>query len=342
MAASEATRKTGKTRRLLVVDDEPENCDLIARLFGADYEVHTALDGVEGLALARTVRPEVIISDQRMPAMSGVEFLTHVKEELPRTVRVLLTGHTDHALLLEAVNVARVHHYVEKPFHTADLRTMVSALVRSAELEAERDEREAQLERAIQLRTHELTAANHELALANQRLQDLAARDGLTGLFNHSYLLEHLQIEVARSARYQRTFSLLFADVDDFKLVNDLFGHRTGDAVLKTIAGILHPESVGGRRSDVAARYGGEEFCLVLPETALAGARTKAERLRSAVAGVDWLNVGPGLGHAVTISIGVAAYPDHAKTVDGLIEAADKALYEAKAAGKNRVAVAGG
>ncbi len=326
---------------MLVVDDEPENCALMARIFESDYEVHSATDGEKGLEAARRLRPDVVITDQRMPAMSGVEFLTHVKKELPHTIRVLLTGYSDYASLLDAVNVARIHHYVEKPFHTVDLKTVVQALVRSAELEIEREHREAELERLVQLRTSELTEANRQLGAVNQRLHELAIRDGLTGLFNHSYLLEHLQIEVARSARYRRSFSLVFADVDDFKAVNDLFGHPTGDAVLQTIGRLFLPESIGTRGSDVAARYGGEEFCVVLTETTLEGARTKAERIRAAVSSVEWTAIGSGLVHPVTVSIGVATYPDHGKTVDALLEAADKAMYEAKSAGKNRVAIAG-
>jgi diguanylate cyclase (GGDEF)-like protein len=327
-------------KRLLVVDDEPGNCDLLTRIFEAEYEVHTAADGEQGLRLARSLRPDVVITDQRMPVMSGVDFLTHLKQELPHTIRVLLTGYSDYASLLDAVNVARIHHYVEKPFHTVDLRTVVRALVRSSELEMEREQRESQLERLVQARTSELTEANRQLAAANQRLQQVAIRDGLTGLFNHSYLLEHLQIEVARSARYQRSFSLLFADVDDFKAVNDRFGHPTGDAVLRAMARLFLPLSVGTRGSDVAARYGGEEFCVVLTETVLDGARTKAERIRAAVEAIDWTAVDARLVRPVTVSIGVATYPDHASTVDALIEAADQALYQAKAAGKNRVAVA--
>jgi diguanylate cyclase (GGDEF)-like protein len=331
---------TPARKRLLVVDDEPVNCDLMTRIFESEYEVHTAADGEQGLELARRLRPDVVITDQRMPVMSGVDFLTHLKEELPHTIRVLLTGYSDYASLLDAVNVARIHHYVEKPFHTVDLRTVVRALVRSAELEMEREQRESQLEHLVQARTAELVEANRQLAAANQRLQEVAIRDGLTGLFNHSYLLEHLQIEVARSARYRRSFSLLFADVDDFKVVNDRFGHPTGDAVLKAMARLFLPLSIGTRGSDVAARYGGEEFCVVLTETLVDGACTKAERIRAAVEAIDWKAVDPRLVHPVTVSIGVATYPDHAKSVDALIEAADQALYAAKAAGKNRVVIA--
>jgi diguanylate cyclase (GGDEF)-like protein len=331
---------TPQRKRLLVVDDESVNCELMTRIFESEYEVLTAADGEQGLQRARQLRPDVVITDQRMPVMSGVDFLTHLKEELPHTIRILLTGYSDYASLLDAVNVARIHHYVEKPFHTLDLRTVVRALVRSAELEQEREQREAQLERLVQERTRELTEANRQLATANQCLQEVAIRDGLTGLFNHSYLLEHLQIEVARSARYRRSFSLLFADVDDFKQVNDRLGHPTGDAVLKAMARLFLPLSAGTRGSDVAARYGGEEFCIVLTETVAEGARTKAERIRAAVEAIDWRAVDARLVGAVTVSIGVATVPDHAGTVDQLIEIADKALYEAKAAGKNRVVVA--
>jgi diguanylate cyclase (GGDEF)-like protein len=129
--------------------------------------------------------------------------------------------------------------------------------------------------------------------------------------------------------------------VDDFKQVNDRLGHPVGDAVLRAIARLFLPLSAGTRGSDVAARYGGEEFCLVLTETVTDGAFIKAERIRTAVSAIDWTSIDPRLVKPVTVSIGIASYPDHAASVDALLDVADKALYRAKAAGKNRVVVAG-
>lgn len=345
---------------LLIVEDNRGVRRLMRRIFEDRYEVQEAQNGREGLDKALTLKPAVVLADQRMPGMTGVEMLTRVRQELPRTVRLLVTGHDDYRPLVEALNAAKVHGYVEKPFHQDDLRTLVDALVRNAELERQRDllldrlrqavrvlrssnqelsARESSLERTVDERTRALVEANRRLRATNRQLQTLAVRDGLTGLFNHRSFMEHLELEVARSTRYKRSFTLLFLDLDDFKQVNDRHGHLTGDAVLERLAELLRGGPLGLRASDLSARYGGEEFCVLLPETDLEGGRTKAERLREAVQGCDWEAHGLGVADAVTVSIGVATYPVHGDTPTQLLQAADTALYEAKRQGKNRVVI---
>ncbi len=345
-------------RRLLLVEDESAVRRLMRRIFEDAYEVYEAADGREGLERAREIEPAVVIADQRMPEITGVELLSRVRDELPHTVRVLVTGYNDYGPVVSAVNAANIHSYFEKPFHRDDLRTVVDALVRNAELEAQRDllldrlreavqilqdsnrelqAKEASLERTVDERTQQLIDTNRKLRSANRKLEHLAVRDGLTGLFNHRSLMEHLDLEVARSSRYQRQFAVLFLDLDDFKQVNDEHGHRVGDAVLRRVASLLQEGPQGLRRSDFSARYGGEEFCVILPETSLAGGVTKAERLREAVARQAWEREAEGLQAQVTVSVGVAAYPQHGGTAEALLEAADSALYTAKRTGKNRV-----
>jgi len=178
-----------------------------------------------------------------------------------------------------------------------------------------------------------------------KRLKEQAVRDGLTGLYNHRFFQETLKREVARARRHQHEVSLLFIDVDHFKHFNDTHGHPAGDALLRQLGRILGNtgdfEDVDerGRLTDIPARYGGEEFIIILPETPTAGATIRADRLRRCVADFPF----PGreqqpLG-TVSISIGVASYPPHGDSFEHLIEAADKALYEAKETGRNRVRV---
>jgi diguanylate cyclase (GGDEF)-like protein len=295
-----------------------------------------------------------VITDQRMPTMTGIELLSALKTELPQTARILFTGHHSHESLVNAVNAAQVHHYFEKPFHTVDVRTVVQALVRTRELQAEREhlaERLAEanaslsrktneLERLVAERTRELQTTNASLAAANERLRELSMKDELTGLFNRRALFEQLEIEVQRSRRYSHSFSLLFLDVDDFKRINDGHGHATGDDALRAVAGLLHSTS-GVRRSDFVARYGGEEFCVVLPETGTAGALVKAERIRIAAEGLPPMVTASGGPVTLTVSVGVACFPEHGGDVNALLKAADGAQYAAKQAGKNRVVVAG-
>jgi diguanylate cyclase (GGDEF)-like protein len=164
------------------------------------------------------------------------------------------------------------------------------------------------------------------------RLQKDALFDVVTGLRNHRYFQVRLREELARAERYNRPTSLLLLDLDNFKRVNDMFGHAVGDTVLAQIARLLERSA---RSADVVCRYGGEEIAIILAETPLDEAVKTAERLRREVERRP-----DDRGATVTISVGVATFPDHAEFADGLIAAADAAMYRAKRAGKNRVEVA--
>jgi len=187
-------------------------------------------------------------------------------------------------------------------------------------------------------------------------LRDMVVRDSLTGLYNRHYFFFRFNSEIQRAKRYGRTLSLLLLDVDDFKNFNDEHGHLAGDELLRSLAEIMKAHI---RRSDdkptyevdIACRYGGEEFAVILPEAASAQGAIAAERLRRTVETTAELAVnkrvprragrGDGGGMRVTVSIGVASYPEHGVQIDSLIQAADDAMYLAKRRGKNRVVGAG-
>jgi diguanylate cyclase (GGDEF)-like protein len=177
------------------------------------------------------------------------------------------------------------------------------------------------------------------VALENARLHRLVERqavtDGLTELANRRQFEQALAGEISRAERFGGMLALILADLDDFKQVNDRYGHQAGDEVLRRFAAVLR-ETV--RDVDLPARYGGEEFAVLLPQTDLAGAERLAERLRQSVAERP-MTKRPGALVAVTASFGVAAFPE-AATPAALFAAADEALYRAKAAGKNRVVCA--
>jgi two-component system cell cycle response regulator len=169
-----------------------------------------------------------------------------------------------------------------------------------------------------------------------ERTERSAITDGLTGLYNHSYFLTSLRQEILRSKRRNSRTAVLLLDLDDFKQLNDGHGHVEGDRVLARTAALLR-ESV--REIDLAARYGGEEFAVILPDTSTTGAYVVAERVRQRVE--QRFSRGRPLP-AVTVSGGIAVYPDDATTPADLVVSADEALYRAKAAGKNRIALARG
>jgi len=180
------------------------------------------------------------------------------------------------------------------------------------------------------------TAVANQLSAAveNARLyhetQELSYRDGLTGLFNRRYFEETLVQELRRAERYRMPLSLIMMDIDNFKLYNDTQGHQQGDQALRVVAGILAQTT---RRVDIAARYGGEELVLVLPLTPKQPAALVAEKLRLAIEGTRFPN------GRLTLSLGLATYPEDGSSADELIKAADDALYCAKQAGRNRVEV---
>lgn len=164
------------------------------------------------------------------------------------------------------------------------------------------------------------------------RLQEDALFDAVTGLRNHRYFQVRLREELQRTDRNRRPTALLLIDLDNFKRVNDRFGHAVGDHVLRQVARVLVQNA---RSADIVCRYGGEELAVLLPETPIAEAAKVGERLRLAV---QQRNDRPG--PSVTVSVGVAAYPEHAEQGDTLIAAADAAMYAAKRAGKNCTIVA--
>lgn len=175
------------------------------------------------------------------------------------------------------------------------------------------------------------------LALANLRLRETlrqqSIRDALTGLYNRRFLEESLDRELARLERKQQPLTVIMIDVDHFKDFNDTYGHEAGDMVLRDLGRVLRRQS---RQSDIACRYGGEEFTLLLPETPLDIGRQRAESLREAVQELKLTHNGQPLGE-VTLSLGVATFPDHGADRESLLYAADMALYEAKRGGRNRV-----
>ena len=171
---------------------------------------------------------------------------------------------------------------------------------------------------------------------AEMALQTLAAKDGLTGLSNRRAFDQALQSEWLRAQRSGKPLSLLFVDVDHFKLFNDKHGHQSGDECLRAVAAIVGAQA--GRPVDLAARYGGEEFAVILPETDRDGACEVAERIRHAVMGLQIAHGAPRAGHHVTLSVGVATQiPTSDLAPDSLLGQADQALYAAKRLGRNRV-----
>jgi len=343
------------TRRevIVCVDDEEGvlrvlRAQLGAR-FGHECQIATARSGDEAVALFDELLREneavaVVVADQIMPGMKGVELLELVDRRMPSTTKILLTGQAGLDAVIEGINRAHLNLYISKPWDETALLLGVENLLRQFRLVHENQQLIASLSaknqallemnRELEAKIHERT---HELAEANSRLAQLAVTDGLTGLYNHRHFHERLALEVERSARNGLPLSLLMIDVDHFKHYNDHHGHPAGDEVLRLAARLL---SEGRRANDVVARYGGEEFGVILVDTAKFTAAKLAERLRERVATHPFAHAGDQPLGQLSISVGVATFPDDAPDSESLIRSADTALYAAKHAGRNRAVLA--
>ncbi len=338
---------------IICVDDEEGILNALRQQlvpFEAECEIDLARSGLEAIELMDELEEEsesvvMVIADQIMPGMKGVELLKEVHRRFPDSAKILLTGQAGIDAVVHGINHAGLNHFLAKPWEEHYLRLTVENLLSKVRLTREnqmlledlhhKNEQLSLLNRELDGRVKERTAA---LAKANKRLAQLALTDGLTGIYNHRYFHERLAKEVERSNRSMLPLSMLMIDVDNFKHYNDKNGHPAGDGVLKQVAQLLS----GGRRlNDVVARYGGEEFSVLLTDTPRQAAAGLAEHLRQIVENKKFPDESSQPGGTLTISIGVATCPDDATHPDVLVRAADAALYKAKDAGRNTVKIAG-
>ena len=243
---------------------------------------------------------------------------------LSDSARRIAAGETD-------IEIAAVPGRDEIGVLSHALREMVDRLRRH---QVELQRKQEQIERA----NTDLTRANEELHRSNEILEQLSFTDGLTHLHNHRYFQDRLRLEAKRADRNREPLALLLVDIDNFKWLNDRYGHAAGDEVLRRVATILNQAA---RETDLVARYGGEEFAVLAPRTEAKGATQLGERIRAAVADVTFhgLDVGAPDGITVTTSVGVSVYRADIKR---FFDEADRALYQAKREGKDCVVLFSG
>ena len=191
-----------------------------------------------------------------------------------------------------------------------------------------------QAQEALAQANEGLKARLTEIGILQEQLRERAIRDPLTNLFNRRNLEETLDQELAKADRKAYPVSLLMMDIDHFKHINDTYGHKAGDQALQSLADLIRSHI---RRSDTACRFGGDEFVIVMPETSFRSAYDRAEDFRQGVQSLQLPDI--GMSGNLTVSIGIATYPDHGATKEDLLRAADQAMYLAKARGCNRVVV---
>jgi len=297
--------------RILVVDDIPANVEILSiHLHDEGYEVVEALSGKQALSILHLSNEDgeeeidLILLDVMMPIMSGLEVLAQIKKD-PQTQNIpviLVTANADEHNVAEGLDMG-AFDYIIKPYSLL----VLLARVRTALREKERQD----------------------------LLEKWATTDPLTEHFNRRHFFEMAHRELDRSNRLHSPLSFIMLDIDNFKKVNDQYGHLVGDMVLVRLAKILRQQL---RSVDLCCRYGGEEFVLCLPDTHLEGAKDVAERIRLAIL-QETIRSNDDLPLSISISLGVADSQDD-QSVEGILKRADAALYQAKDGGRNQTRLA--
>src|SRR4026208_1013718 len=285
---------------ILVVDDNPDKLSLLeAALCLAGYRVTTATDGDEALAAIESYQPDLVITDVMMPRMNGYELAQRIRANpVTKFIPVIMQTAAGRRIEdLRRANEVGALGYITDP---TDLDLLLA-------------------------RTRTLLEFKAYLDVC----EEAAFTDHLTGLANRRRFERQLEREVGRVLRFERPFTLLMIDIDNFKTLNDTFGHDAGDDAIRRISRVLRE---GTRGIDLAARIGGEEFAVLLVETNQASGMQVAERVRVAIKDLEVPS-----GARITASFGVAECPTDAQTASGILKAADVALYEAKRNGRDRV-----
>lgn len=279
--------------RVLFVDDDLNLLESFSRNLGRSFQVDTAEGADEALrCLTRNGEYAVLVADQRMPGMDGVRFLQEASQIAPQTVRLMLTGYADTHTAIEAINTSHVYQFLEKPCPLERLQAV--------------------LQEAIQV--YETKRNLHQASLS----------DPLTGLYNRRFLEQQIHRLLSRSNRTGEGFGLIFMDVNNFKQINDTFGHALGDLVLARMAAALTDEC---RESDVLCRYGGDEFVVLFDYSSSRGAEQFSLRLQEAV---GTLIIPEVSGWRCSVSAGCASYPDDGADWEALMDVADRRMYSQK------------
>jgi diguanylate cyclase (GGDEF)-like protein len=305
------------TCRVLIVDDDPQVVIRIATLLNsAGYETHSASSGDAALRLLDTMACQIVLTDWHMPDMDGIALCRNLRlRRADGYIYVLMLTVRDGSADILAGLAAGADDYVIKGAPSAEIL---------ARLEVGR--RTTQLERSLRK--------------SNEENRRMSITDALTGVHNRRFLMRYLPRELERSRRYNHPLGVISCDLDNFKAINDGFGHEAGDEILQAFA--LRASGSVRQGIDWVARSGGEEFVIVLPETNLRGASRAADRLREILAEHPISTcAGP---MAVTVSMGVTALETaeelSAVSVAELLRAADRYLFTSKHLGRDRATVA--
>lgn len=324
---------------LLIVDDHPDNLRILSAMLSKQgYHVRKALSGKMALTAIQTMPPDLVLLDVNMPDMDGYQVCATLKADPhTRAIPIIFISALDRAEdVVKAFSVGGAD-YIVKPFNVEEVLARVKHQLTIQRLQAQLEAQNQKLkEQNAQLQQEICDRQRAEVALkaANQKLQNLALLDSLTGVANRRQFDLHFQQEWLRMAREYQPLSLLLCDLDYFKPYNDTYGHLAGDICLRLVA-----QAIGRavrRPGDEMFRYGGEEFAILLPNTDVIGATQVARNIQQEVQQLKIAHHRSEISKVVTLSIGIACQvPRHGQSPAILFATADRALYEAKERGRN-------
>ncbi len=302
----DAKGKNGRNRvHILVVDDEEVIREGIREAIQhAGYACWAAASGDEALKFLEKKHVDLVISDIRLPGLTGFELTEIVKKKYDTDV-IIITGYGKDFQYEEAIEKG-ASEFILKPIRLQELVVRLKRVLRERALIAQRRQMEEQL-------------------------REMTITDDLTKLYNMRHFYSQLQLEMDRALRYKGSLSLLLLDLDGFKQYNDTYGHPEGDQILIRLGDVIR-ECL--RKSDTAYRYGGDEFMVILPETRGGEARNVAERIRASFASVNPYRISDG-NVDVTLSVGVVEYQP-GEDLSGFVKKADQTMYQAKRQGGNQ------
>ncbi|MBM3993040.1 MAG: diguanylate cyclase [Planctomycetes bacterium] len=331
---------------LLIVDDEPAILDTLTILLSNEFDVLTADCAAAAQKHLEKREIDLILTDQKMPGITGVELLEWVKAHSPKTIRLMMTGFAELEETISAINKGQVFRFLLKPWQTDNLLDVLRTAAKTFVLERSHEQlldelrhlneklrdMNLELEKRVAERTKSLEEAYHELEHKNKMLEKLALTDPLTNLPNRRAMDRLAERELRRRERYPGPLAIGMIDVDHFKNINDRYLLPGGDKVLIDLGRCLNGSV---RTVDFVGRIGGEEFMVIAPETDMEGALVLAERIRTSVANNMFHYKDETVPVRVSVGFAVAG-PDIVTDYETMKHLAAAALAEAKHTGRDK------
>lgn len=317
---------------ILFVDDEIFTLHALERLVKKEtYGKYFAESGADALEIIEKTPIHIVVSDMKMPEMDGLALLKIVKEKHPEIIRMVLSAYAQTSQLLPCINTGEIFRFITKPLEKNELKISIRD---ACEIFLFRRDR-AELVQSLEQKSIELREALTRQSETEHKLRLLCVVDDLTRLYNRRQLMTALQQEFSESKRYKTDFSCLMLGIDHFKMANDTYGHKVGDAILKDFSQTLKKTI---RSADIAFRYGVEDFFILLPQTDLEDAKILEQRIikicRSTPFGSS------NNSHNITVSITAVSYTtSQSASPEELVTAAEMMLQQEKHERRNRIVI---